>query len=53
MVAELKSTALYHVLTEIQDYWFSSLEELFENKNEIIHYPGREDMSYVAYHLIE
>lgn len=53
MVAELEGTALYHVLPEIQGYWFSSLEELFENKDDIIHYPDCEDMSDVAHYLIE
>lgn len=53
MVAELEGTALYHVLPEIQGYQFGSLEELFESKDDIIHYPDCEDISHMAHYLIE
>lgn len=52
-VSELEGTALYHVLSDVQGYWFGSLEELLENKDDIIHYPDCEDMSDVVRFLIE
>lgn len=53
MVSELEGTALYHVLSDVQGYWFGSLEELLEHQDDIIHYADCETMSDVAYYFVE
>ncbi|MFB7260536.1 antirestriction protein ArdA, partial [Streptomyces nojiriensis] len=40
-------------LSEIQGYWFDSLEELLEHQEDIICYSNCEDMADVARYLVE
>ncbi len=44
MVEEIEGTPLYDALSEIQGYWFSSLEELLEHQDDIIYYPDCDDI---------
>ncbi|MCT1905130.1 antirestriction protein ArdA [Oceanobacillus sojae] len=53
MVEEIEGTPLYDALSEIQGYWFNSLEELLEHQDDIIHYPDCNDMEDVARYMIE
>ncbi len=53
MVAELEGSPLYDALSDVQGYWFNSLEELLENQDDIIYYPDCDDMEDVARYLIE
>jgi|SRR5699024_5291449 len=52
-ISELEGTPLYHVLSEVQGYWFGSLDELLESQDDIIHYADCADMSDVARYFIE
>lgn len=53
MVQELEGSPIYHELSEIQSYWFDSLEELLEHKDDIICYADCEDMADVARYFVE
>src|SRR5699024_7757117 len=53
MVQELEGSPIYHELSEIQAYWFDSLEELLEHQDDIIHYPDCENMADVARYFVE
>lgn len=53
MVQELEGSPIYHELSEIQNYWFDSLEELLEHQDDIMHYPDCEDMADVARYFVE
>ncbi|WP_080873453.1 antirestriction protein ArdA [Oceanobacillus timonensis] len=53
MVEEIEGTPLYDALSEIQGYWFDSLEELLEHQDDIIYYPDCDDMEDVARYLVE
>src|SRR5690625_3036243 len=53
MVQELEGSPIYHELSEIQSYWFDSLEELLEHQDDIMHYPDCEDMADVARYFVE
>ena len=53
MVKELEGSPIYHELSEIQSYWFDSLEELLEHQDDIMHYPDCEDMADVARYFVE
>lgn len=53
MVQELEGAPIYHELSEIQGYWFDSLEELLENQDDIICYADCEDMEDVARYYVE
>lgn len=53
MVEEIEGTPLYDALSEIQGYWFNSLEELLEHQDDIIHYPDCNDMEDVARYMVE
>ncbi len=53
MVEELEGSPLYDALSEVQGYWFNSLEELLENKDDIICYPDCDTMEDVARYLVE
>ncbi|WP_415336231.1 antirestriction protein ArdA, partial [Clostridium perfringens] len=52
MAEELASTDIGEAISDIQKAFFSSFEELYEHKDDIIYYPGCSDMSDVAYYLI-
>lgn len=53
MVKELEGSPIYHELSEIQSYWFDSLEELLEHQDDIMHYPDCENMADVARYFVE
>ncbi|MFU0789114.1 MAG: antirestriction protein ArdA [Virgibacillus proomii] len=53
MVEELEGSPIYNSLSEIQSYWFNSLEELLENQDDIICYPDCDTMEEVARYLVE
>ena len=53
MVQELEGSPIYHELSEIQAYWFDSLEELLEHQDDIVYYPDCEDMADVARYFVE
>lgn len=53
MVAEIEGTPLYDSLSEVQNYWFNSIEELLENQDDIMYYPDCEDMADVARYFVE
>jgi len=53
MIQELEGSPIYHELSEIQAYWFNSLEELLEHQDDIMHYPDCEDMADVARYFVE
>lgn len=44
MVQELEGPPIYHGLSEIQGYWFNSLEELLEHQEDIICYSDCDNM---------
>lgn len=50
---EIEGTPIYEELEEIQRQWFSNLEELLENIDDISYYPDCESMADVAAHLVE
>lgn len=52
MVKELEGSPIYHELSEIQCYWFDSLEELLEHQEDIICYFDCEDMEDVARYYV-
>lgn len=53
LVEELEGTAVYKELSTIQSMWFSNLDELFDNKDNIIYYRDCESMSDVAAYYVE
>lgn len=53
MVQEIEGFPLYDALSEVQGYWFDSLEELLEHQDDIICYSDCENMEDVARYLIE
>ncbi|MBY7141918.1 antirestriction protein ArdA [Virgibacillus sp. NKC19-3] len=53
MVQEIEGTPLYDALSEIQGYWFNSVEEVLENQDDIICYSDCDSMEDVARYLIE
>lgn len=53
MAEELKGTLVGEVASEIQHAFFSSFEEMMENLDDINCYPDCNDMSDVAYYLIQ
>jgi len=53
MVEEIEGTPLYDALSEIQGYWFNSLEELLEHQDDILYYSDCESMEDVARYLVE
>lgn len=48
MIMELEGSHIYDEQKEIQSTWFSSLEELIENKDEIICYSDCDSMEDLA-----
>ncbi|WP_242865151.1 antirestriction protein ArdA [Paraclostridium sordellii] len=52
MVEELLSTDIGEVIYDIQNTFFSSLKELYENKDNIIYYSECYSMEDIAYYLI-
>lgn len=53
MVQELEGSPIYHELSEIQSYWFDSLEELLEHQEDIISYTDCDSMEDVARYYVE
>lgn len=53
LVEELEGTAVYKELSIIQSMWFSNLDDLFDNKDNIIYYSDCESMSDVAAYYVE
>ncbi len=53
LAEELESTPIGEVASEIQHAFFNSFEEMMEHMDDIICYPDCDDMSDVAYYLIE
>lgn len=53
MVEEIEGTPIYDELSEIQGYWFNSLEELLEHADDIICYSDCDSMEDVARYYIE
>ncbi|BDU80837.1 antirestriction protein ArdA [Clostridium perfringens] len=52
MAEELASMDMGEAISDIQNAFFSSFQELYEHKDDIIYYPECNDMTDVAYHLI-
>ncbi len=50
---ELEGSPIYDELKEIQNIWFSSLEELIENKDDIICYSDCDFMEDLARYYVE
>lgn len=53
MAEELASTDIGEAINDIQTAFFSSIEELYEHKNNIIYYPDCDDMTDIARYFIE
>ncbi|MGX4601436.1 antirestriction protein ArdA [Faecalimicrobium sp. JNUCC 81] len=53
MAEELESMDIGEALRDIQNAFFSSFQELYDNKDDIICYPECDDMTDVAYYLID
>lgn len=53
LVEEVEGTPIYNALTEIQENWFSTLEELIEHKDDIVNYSDCETMEDVARYLVD
>lgn len=53
LVEEIEGTPVYKELSIIQSAWFSSLDELFENKDNINYYSDCESMEDIARYYIE
>src|SRR5699024_3389405 len=53
MVQVLEGSPIYHELSEIQSYWFDSLEELLEHQDDIICYTDCDSMEDVARYYVE
>ncbi|HDN2514149.1 TPA: antirestriction protein ArdA [Clostridioides difficile] len=53
MAEELESMDIGEALRDIQNAFFSSFKELYDNKDDIICYPECDDMTDVAYYLID
>ena len=53
MVMELEGSPIYDELKDIQGMWFSSLEELLENADDILCYSDCDSMEDVAYDCVE
>ncbi|ECL7021588.1 antirestriction protein ArdA [Listeria monocytogenes] len=53
MIEELEGTPIYDELKEIQSMWFSSLEELLDNLDDIICYSDCDSMEDVARYYVE
>ena len=53
LAEELEGTPVGEVASEIQHAFFNSFEEMVEHVDDIVFYPDCDDMSDVAYYLIE
>lgn len=53
MVEELEGTPIYNELTEIQNMWFTNLEELLEHRDDIICYSCESMEDLAAYYVEE
>ena len=53
MVSELEGSPMYDELSTIQNTWFNSLEEMLENKDDIICYSDCDSMEDVARYYVE
>ncbi|EIE5877911.1 antirestriction protein ArdA [Listeria monocytogenes] len=53
LVEEIEGTPLFEELNEIQHTWFSSVEEVIENQDDLICYSDCESMEDVARYYVE
>ncbi|MGX7417877.1 antirestriction protein ArdA [Carnobacterium gallinarum] len=53
LIQEIEGTSIYNNLNEIQNYWFSSLEDLIEHADDIICYSDCDSMADVARYYVE
>ncbi|MCJ7842634.1 antirestriction protein ArdA [Lederbergia sp. NSJ-179] len=53
MIEEIQGTPIYHELKAMIGYWFSDLEELLENVDDIICYSDCHSMEDVARYFVE
>lgn len=53
LVEEIEGTPLFEELNEIQHAWFSSVEEVIENQEDLICYSDCESMEDVARYYVE
>ncbi|EPM6849797.1 antirestriction protein ArdA [Enterococcus faecalis] len=53
LIEELEGTSFYENISEFINYWFSDIEELIENKDDIICYPDCNSMEDVARYSVE
>lgn len=53
LIEEIEDTLLFKELREIQNTWFSSLEDLIEHKDDIICYSDCDSMEDVATYYVE
>ena len=53
MLQEIEGEPIYDALSEILDYWFSSIEDLLEHKDDIICYSDCSTMEELAEYYVE
>lgn len=53
MIEEIEGTPIYHELKAMIGYWFSDLEELLENVDDIVCYSDCHSMEDVARYFVE
>ncbi|EAA0094400.1 antirestriction protein ArdA [Listeria innocua] len=53
LIEELEGTEFYDNISEFMNYWFNDIEELIENKDDIICYPDCDSMEDVARYYVE
>lgn len=53
LVEEIEGTPIYYEMKELINYWFTNLEDLLENKDDIIHYSDCDSMEDVARYYVE
>lgn len=53
LVEEIEGTAIYYEMKELINYWFTNLEDLLENKDDIICYSDCDSMEDVARYYVE
>lgn len=53
LVSEIEGTPIFKEIKEIQNMWFSNLEDLINHKDDIFYYPDCDSMEDVAAYYIE
>ncbi|EKZ0193376.1 antirestriction protein ArdA [Enterococcus faecalis] len=53
LIEELEGTDFYYNISEFMNCWFNDIEELIENKDDIICYPDCDSMEDVARYYVE